>query len=556
MKRFLWLGFVLFLYLICSGCGDTFRPIIIPNPPVFPNPAATHTVVSINDNAPLVDQTESSPGSTMVIDVSGDTDESIWNLGLAPVHAVQQSASIVLVANHSITGAQSDSITKLIFNSPVIFSSSTISLPANSAPSFVATTEAAQAYVVLSSLNSVGVINTSLNTLVATIPVGNNPVAMAETPDGKKLYVANQGDSTISGFNTQTANLSPRQGSPVSTTSPPIWLSARSDGQMVYALEANGTLAALNTFSTSGPDTLTEYPNLNVPGANYMVYDGNLNRLYIAGGPEMEIVNVGQSPPQLLGTINVPPFTLPNLTSVSATATAVTDLPDGSRAYVASYASITTQLNISSVSGDGTTATFAYTLAAGQSLQAGMTITVFNMPTSETDFNGTYIVTAVVSGTSACPGTCFQTANSTNTNGTTYPVSASGSGTNVFPQVTVIWTNSNTIKVPSIAIAPFPDVTIEDVPPGVQNPLYVPVCDTTRDMAGGPTGSGFRFNMAPGGDSSRAYLSACDSGVVDIIDTSTDTYILNQPEPASTRPPIPPDTQNPPQNPVFLLAGP
>jgi len=31
-----------------------FRPIILPNPPTFPNPAATHTVVSINDNGAVV----------------------------------------------------------------------------------------------------------------------------------------------------------------------------------------------------------------------------------------------------------------------------------------------------------------------------------------------------------------------------------------------------------------------------------------------------------------------------------------------------------------------
>jgi YVTN family beta-propeller protein len=538
MKRFLWLGFVLFVYVICTGCGDTFRPIIIPNPPVFPNPAATNTVVSINDNAPLMGQSESSPGSTMVIDVSGDTDDSIWNLGLAPVHAVQQSASVVLVANHSITGAQEDSLTKLIFSSPVIFSSATISLPANSAPSFVATTEAAQAYVVLSSLNSVGVINTSLNTLVATVPVGNTPVAMAETPDTKKLYVANQGDSTISGFNTQTANLSPRTGSPTSTTSPPIWLSARSDSQMVYALEANGTLAALNTFSTSGPDTLTEYPNINVPGATYMVYDENLNRLYIPGGQEMEIIDVGQSPPQVLGTINIPAFTPLNSAPVPATAAAVTDLPDGSRAYVSSYAVLPSNFTVTSVSGDGTNATYAYTLTAGQNLTAGVSVSVLG--TGQNGFDGNFLVIAIVSGTTACPGTCFQVPNTTVLAST--PVSVSASGSNVFPQVTVVWTNSNTIKT-TAALPGFPDATNANY---LQGLYYVPVCASTR----------FRFNMAPGGDSSRAYLSTCDSGVVDIINTATDTYLLDQPEPASARPPIPPDTQNPPQNPVFLLAGP
>ncbi len=63
--------------------------------------------------------------------------------------------------------------------------------------------------------------------------------------------------------------------------------------------------------------------------------------------------------------------------------------------------------------------------------------------------------------------------------------------------------------------------------------------------------------MAAGGDSSRAYLSSCDGGNVDIIDTSNDTYIENLPAPVSnSRPPIPPNPLNPPQNPVFLFAGP
>src|SRR6266852_3574958 len=149
MKRFLWLGFVLFLYVICSGCGDTFRPIIIPNPPTFPNPKAAHTVVSINDNGTVV-----------------------------------------------------------------IGSTSTISLPIYSGANFVAVAPTdTTAYVTLPTyppdptqpLNivpSVGVVSTQSNNLVATIPVGNNPVALAVTPDKSKLYVANKGSNSVSGFNT------------------------------------------------------------------------------------------------------------------------------------------------------------------------------------------------------------------------------------------------------------------------------------------------------------------------------------------------------------------
>ena len=133
MKRFLWLGFVLLLYLICTGCGDTFRPIIIPNPPTFPNPAAAHSVVAISDNGTTV------AGSVMVIDVSGDSITSVADcttplcIGIAPVHAVQQTAGQALVVN------QSDSLSKVSFsNITSINTTTTITLPVGSAPNFVA----------------------------------------------------------------------------------------------------------------------------------------------------------------------------------------------------------------------------------------------------------------------------------------------------------------------------------------------------------------------------------------------------------------------------------
>src|SRR6202163_602629 len=353
MKRFLWLGFVLSLYLICSGCGQTYRPIIIPNPPVFPNPKAAHTVLSINDNGTVV------PGTAMVIDVSGDTDVSVVNVGLAPVHAVQQTANQVLVVNQAVTGLNvpttsclvtfpptppnqvfnvCSSITKLTFSGTVIGSTSTISLPIYSGANFVAVApSAATAYVTmptypkdptqpLNILPSVGVVNTQSNT-TQTVPVGQNPVALAVTPNNGKLYVANQGDSTISGFDIVTLGLSQRVGSPMSTSSPPIWLIARSDNQRMYVLEQNGALAWLDTTSTAGPDILTESTTINVPGATTMVYDGNLNRLYIPGGPEMEIVDVSQSQPQRIATIPIPSFALlPVGSSAPATAAAAAAL--------------------------------------------------------------------------------------------------------------------------------------------------------------------------------------------------------------------------------------
>src|ERR1039458_7489361 len=362
MKRFLWLGFVLLLHLICTGCGDTFRPIIIPNPPTFPNPAAAHSVVAISDNGTTV------AGSVMVIDVSGDSIASVADcttplcIGIAPVHAVQQTAGQVLVVN------QSGSLSKVNFSSiTTIANTTTITLPAGSAPNFVAVApNQTTAYVTLPNLNEVGVVNTSSNVLTSTITVGSNPSDLAVTPDNTKLYVANNGtlcgnpptpcSFSVSAFN--TVGPSSRSISGSSLSSPPLWLSARSDSQVVYVLEANGTLAYISITSTAGPDTLTE-STISIPNATTMIYDGNKNRLYITGGQQMAIVDVAQSPPQYLTGGPIPTCDLApkstnciptaatssraasdpcSLTSAQTlTVVAVPALPDAGRAYVGSY---------------------------------------------------------------------------------------------------------------------------------------------------------------------------------------------------------------------------
>jgi hypothetical protein len=214
------------------------------------------------------------------------------------------------------------------------------------------------------------------------------------------------------------------------------------------------------------------------------------------------------------------------------TAAAVAALPDGSRAYVGSYAEFTVTVTISNatLNSDGIHTTYTYSLQSPPTpptldLLPGMVITISGVTSSgkpPSDFNGTFAILSVGGGT-------FEVANAPID---TYSSGGAGVAPNICPQVTVINATSNTIKTPQITI------------PGV--PGYEPFCATTR----------FRFMMAAAGDSSRAYLSSCDGGNVNIIDTSNDTYIENLPAPIGSRPPIPPSPTNPPQNPVFLFAGP
>jgi YVTN family beta-propeller protein len=49
---------------------------------------------------------------------------------------------------------------------------------------------------------TVSAIDTATNTVVATIPVGKRPWNMAITPDGKKLYVANGRSNSVSVIDT------------------------------------------------------------------------------------------------------------------------------------------------------------------------------------------------------------------------------------------------------------------------------------------------------------------------------------------------------------------
>ncbi len=169
MKRFLCLGAVLFLAVLEAGCGEVFRPIIIPNPPEFPNPAAAHTVVTLSNDGITttgsgVPAENPLAGSAMVIDVSGDSVVSVKPIGLNPVHGVMQSASDALVVNQAVTGLPAPpsgcvvtinsqdfnvcpTLTRLQFSGTTINNTTSLTLPASSAANYVATTEARDVHV-------------------------------------------------------------------------------------------------------------------------------------------------------------------------------------------------------------------------------------------------------------------------------------------------------------------------------------------------------------------------------------------------------------------------
>jgi YVTN family beta-propeller protein len=207
-------------------------------------------------------------------------------------------------------------------------------------PVFLASSQNTTMYVANYNYNSVSAINPSLNAVTNSAPVGVHPVALAETPNGSKLYVANQGDNTVSSLN--TASLSPNVVTGFSGTAP-VWVVARVDSQKVYVLtQGDGQLVTIDTAT----DTVTSSLSVGGAGANFMLYDPRLNRLYVtnpAAGMVFVFSDTGgaNDTPSLLASLAIPGLSASTTPMCPGCSTAfpvsVTALADGSRFYVASY---------------------------------------------------------------------------------------------------------------------------------------------------------------------------------------------------------------------------
>jgi len=412
---------VLSLLGICLACGEYYRPVaapIIPNPP---NPAASHIALVITGNG------DNNPGAGTTIDVSGDTAVSQATVGLVPVHAaLVQRGTLVYVAN-----SREDTVSEFGPSSPSPVT--TISLPAGSDPSFVATTESATVYVANSGSGTVAVISTSSNVMTNTIPVGVNPATMAELPNGQKLYVANKGNGangSVSSINTIDRIPNP----PISGTwISPVWVVVRSDGQRAYVLDSGtGNVSAIDTST----DNVIKNVTIGV-GADFMLYDPNLDRLYVTNPATNHVIVLDASSDSLTSTT----VTVANPVSVAA-------LPDGTRFYVSSAT-----------------------------------------------------------------------------------ITASPNGNTVNSQVTVLDAIDFSVKT-TVALT---------------NVVSAPGCalKTWSELF-----------MAAAADSTRVYIGNCDAGNTAIIQTFDDTLATQIASPVSAQKPATSGGTPPPQNPVFVLAGP
>src|SRR5207249_1523371 len=330
---------VFVLLLVCVGCGDQFRPVATPITPPPPDPQPTHFIFVINGNG------ANDPGTGTRIDVSGDTNVGVATVGLGPVHAaLLPNGSRIYVANSLEDTISSYALTSL---TPV-----TTSLPFGSRPVFVHTTENGTIYVanigstttVPPTSPSVAAISASNNAVINNVTLQFSPIALAETPDGKKIYAVGSDGAGV-GWAVSINSLDKSLNEAITGLSAPLWVATRSDSQRAYVLNSgSGTVSTIDTFS----DTVLPSNVAVGAGANFMLYDPKLNRLYITNptAGTVSILDASTDPPSSLtgAPLAIPQYT-PQTSSDSqnpcqgsaVVPTSITALPDGTRAYVASY---------------------------------------------------------------------------------------------------------------------------------------------------------------------------------------------------------------------------
>src|SRR5215469_10786804 len=108
LRRVAWFAAMFVAMIICTSCGEVYRPVVIPVENNPPNPQNFHAVFGINNNvAP-------NPGTALQIDVSGDSNIGQANMGINPTHAtalpnnsrifVTSSGSSVVGTNGQLAG--------------------------------------------------------------------------------------------------------------------------------------------------------------------------------------------------------------------------------------------------------------------------------------------------------------------------------------------------------------------------------------------------------------------------------------------------------------------
>jgi hypothetical protein len=356
----------------------------------------------------------------------------------------------------------------------------------------------------------------------------------------------------------------------------PLFAAMQPNGGRVFVSNSDGSISSFTPAGLFGPigspSTIT-LPAGMIPGFLFSTEPGTM---YAATS---EVQPPPITPPPCSGSavlaINSSALTIDNIMCVSSNPVLLTETPDGRKLY-----SVNSDGTVSSINTVDKTVNPPIALTAAVSAVASLdssqvfvldatgaisSINTFtDLPTPvtgattapnfmalETTHNRLYVtspgspatVRILDAGNSALPpvtaaplplpaGTSPVMVSFLPSGTAAYVLSVSATNS---PVVTVINTTSNTI------------VSTINLPSVTANPAAVAACSAPGVHP---------FTMAVSANSARLYVTNCLASSTDIVATSTNTRALTMNSPTSAYPPLSSSNFPPPQNPVFVVAGP
>ncbi|HEX9215061.1 MAG TPA: autotransporter domain-containing protein [Bradyrhizobium sp.] len=205
------------------------------------------------------------------------------------------------------------------------------------------------AYVAAFGSSEVNVIDVVSRNVVATIPVGGLPAALALSADGSSLYVTSVTGNAVTVISTATNHV---VGSPIAVGTSPSGIAVSSDGTRVYVTnEGSASVSIIDAASKAVIGTIAVG---NSPYGITLSPDGS--RLYVANQTSSSVSVIDTGSQSVVATI-----------PVTGSPLSVAVSPDGSRIYVTNQSSQLTVIN-------ATTSTVIATVAL-PSYGIGVTVT-------------------------------------------------------------------------------------------------------------------------------------------------------------------------------------
>jgi YVTN family beta-propeller protein len=175
---------------------------------------------------------------------------------------------------------------------------------------------------------AITVINQATNTVISSsLAVGKDPIyGAAVTPNGKELYVANQGAGTVSVINTATQRVT----NTITVGNQPWSLAVTPDGKKVYVVNNNtsgstGTVSVISTSSHSVTSTISTGIGKQ---PEFVAITPDATKAYVTNTGANTVSVINTSTDAVITGTGYP-------ISVGSAPTGIAITPDGTQAYVA-----------------------------------------------------------------------------------------------------------------------------------------------------------------------------------------------------------------------------